>query len=51
VVAAVSALAPRGLVEVKAHRLGMTLFSVGVSGRKDIFSIIGTRADTAMGLS
>jgi len=49
-VAAVSAPASGGLVEVKAHCLGTTLFSVGVSGRTDIFSVIGTRAYAAMGL-
>ena len=50
-VAAVSAPAPGGLVEVKAHRLGTMLFSAGVSGRTEIFSVIRTGADTAMGLS
>jgi len=41
-VAAVSAPASGGLIEVEAHCLGMTLFSVGVSGRTDIFSVKGT---------
>ena len=49
-VTAVTVTAPGGLVEVKAHCLGMTLFSVGVSGRTDIFSVIGTLVFEAMGL-
>ena len=49
-VAAVSAPAPRGLIEIEAHRLGTTLFPVGVSAGIDIFSVIWTRADTVMGL-
>ena len=49
-VAAVSAPAPGGLVEVKAHCLGTTLFSVGVSRRTALVSVIWTRAYTAMGL-
>ena len=30
---------------------GDNMFSVGISGRTDIFSVIGTQADTAMGFS
>jgi len=41
-------LATGKLVEVKAHRLGTTLFSVAVSGTTDIFSVTGTQADAAM---
>ena len=49
--AAVSAPAARGLVEVKAHGLGVARFSVKVSRRTDILSVIRTRANIAVGLS
>ena len=45
--AAISAPAARGLVEVEAHRLGAARFSVKVSRRTDILSVIGTRANIA----
>ena len=49
--AAISAPAARGLVEVEAHRLGAARFSVKVSRRTGILSVIGTRANIAVGLS
>ena len=50
-VAAVSAPAARGPVEVEAHCLGAARFSVKVSRRTDILSVIGTRASITVGLS
>ena len=50
-VAAVSAPAAGGLVEVEAHSLGEARFSVKVSRRTDILSVITTQANIAVGLS
>ena len=50
-VAAVSAPAARGLVEVEADSLGAARFSVKVSRRTDILNMIRTRANIAVGLS
>ena len=50
-VAAISAPAARGLVEVEAHSLGAARFSVKVSRRTGILSVIRTRANIAVGLS
>ena len=48
--AAVSAPAARGLVEVKAHSLGAARFSVKVSRRTDILSVIRTQQTLQWGL-
>ena len=50
-VTAVSAPAAGGLVEVEAHSLGEARFSVKVSRRTDIFTVITTQANIAVGLS
>ena len=50
-IAAVSAPAARGLVEVETHGLGTATFSVKVSRGTEILSVIGTRASIAVGLS
>ena len=50
-VAAVSAPAAGGLVELEAHSLGEARFSVKVSRRTDIFSVITTQANIAVRLS
>ena len=49
-VAAVPAPAAGWLVEVKAHCLGSTQFSVGVSRRTDIFSVVWARTNIAVRL-
>lgn len=50
-VAAVAAPATGGLVEVEAHGLGTTRFSVEFSRRTDILSVITAGANVAVGLS
>ena len=47
-VAAVTAPAARWLVEVEAHCLGSMRFSVGVSTRTDIFSVVWARTNIAV---
>ena len=49
-VAAVTAPAAGWLVEVEAHCLGSTQFSVGVSRRTDIFSVVWARTNIAVRL-
>ena len=49
-VAAVTVPAAGWLVEVEAHCLGSTQFSVGVSRRTDIFSVVWARTNIAVRL-